>query len=210
MSLNLAFAVSTGGEEAPASTTVTADVADSLLSLLETAGNEIGRDAEAARMVIRRACSILRVELERQHRSVDRDSNQGELAAWQVSRVRAYVEEHLSERIHVRDLSAVARRSTAHFCRSFKRTLGETPHHYVTRRRLDRAQRLMLTGDAPLSEIAILCGFSDQAHFCNRFRETTGHSPAAWRRERRENSGVVPLLQPNADPCDDRTGCVVR
>lgn len=197
MSINLAFAAQTDNDELPEAGL--AYLAGTLLSLLDLAGVEIERDAEKARMVLRRASSILRIELERRSGGGEREGNLGELAGWQVNRVRAYIDEHLSERIQVKDLSAVARRSTAHFCRSFKRTLGETPHTYITRRRLDQAQRLMLTGDAPLSEIAMHCGFSDQAHFCNRFREATGESPAAWRRERRENTGIVRLVQPVAD-----------
>jgi len=197
MPLNLAFAAHGADDIAPDAGLT--GLAGTLLALLELAGGEIERDAEKARMILRRASSILRIEVERRDGGGERDGSLGELAGWQVRRVRAYIDEHLSERIHVKDLSAVARRSTAHFCRAFKRTLGETPHNYVTRRRLDRAQRLMLTGDAPLSEIAIVCGFSDQAHFCNRFREATGRSPAAWRRERRENTAVLPLVQPLVD-----------
>jgi AraC-like DNA-binding protein len=176
-----------------------AGLAGTLLSLLDLAASEIGRDAGKTRTILRRASSILRIELERRGGNSERGGTLGELAGWQVSRVRAYIDEHLSERIQVKDLSAVARRSTAHFCRSFKRTLGETPHTYITRRRLDQAQRLMLTGDAPLSEIALLCGFSDQSHFCNFFRKAAGQSPAAWRRERRESRGIVPLVHPVAD-----------
>ncbi len=162
----------------------------SLLSLLDLAGAEMEGDVEKAKLTIRRASSMLRIELERRTCRMVRDTHLGELASWQLSRVRGYIDEHLAERIYVKDLSAVARRSTAHFCRAFKCTMGETPHSYITRRRLDRAQLMMLTSDAPLSEIALQCGFSDQAHFCNRFRCATGQSPAAWRRERLEVNGV--------------------
>jgi AraC-like DNA-binding protein len=160
----------------------------SLLSLLDLAGAEMEKDAEKAKLTIWRASSMLRTELERNASPMVRENGMGELAAWQLRRVRTYIDDHISERIYVRDLGAVARRSTAHFCRAFKCTMGETPHSYITRRRLDRAQWMMLTGDDSLSQIALQCGFSDQAHFCNRFRHATGESPAAWRRERLEVS----------------------
>jgi len=162
-------------------------VATSLLDLLDLAGLEIEHDAEKAKLTIRRSSSILRIELERRTGDLDQDASMGGLAAWQVGRVRAYIDEHLSGRIHVKDLGAVARRSTAHFCRAFKQTTGETPHSYITRRRVARAEHLMLASDASLSDIAVQCGFSDQAHFCNRFRDATGQSPALWRRERATN-----------------------
>ncbi len=157
-----------------------------LLSLLDLARAEMEEDAEKAKRAIRRASSMLRVELERRTSPRVGDTNLDALAGWQLRRVRNYIDEHLADRIYVKDLSAVARRSTAHFSRAFKSTMGETPKSYVTRRRLERAQWMMLIGDAPLRDIAVLCGFSDQAHFCKRFRHATGQSPAAWRRERIE------------------------
>jgi AraC-like DNA-binding protein len=51
-------------------------------------------------------------------------------------------------------------------------------------RRIGMAVELMLSSDAPLSEIAINCGFADQAHFSRQFRRTTGYTPSTWRRER--------------------------
>jgi AraC-like DNA-binding protein len=161
----------------------------SLLSLLDLARTEIERDAEKAKLAIGRASSILRIERERYTGRMARDTSLGALTAWQVSRIRNYIDEHLSERILVKDLSAVALRSKAHFCRTFKSTMGETPRSYITRRRLDRAQSMMLSSDVPLCEVALQCGFSDQAHFCHRFRNATGQSPSAWRRGRLKVSG---------------------
>jgi AraC-like DNA-binding protein len=47
----------------------------------------------------------------------------------------------------------------------------------------------MLSTDAPLSEIALACGFTDQAHLSNLFRRRVGVSPAIWRREHRDSNG---------------------
>lgn len=152
--------------------------------LLDAAREQLGHDREAAGVCLNQAASILRSELERHATASKRDSGPGELAAWQVRRLRAYIDAHLSETIHVKDLSGVARRSTAHFCRAFKRTFGQTPHAYLTARRLSRAKALMLEGEEPLSIIALLCGFTDQAHLSKLFRQHTGETPAAWRRRR--------------------------
>jgi AraC-like DNA-binding protein len=113
------------------------------------------------------------------------------LAAWQILRVRAYIDGNLHRTIHIRDLSAVARRSPAHFSRKFKLAVGESPHAYVVKRRLEKACHLMITGAASLSEIALSVGFSDQAHLCRLFRQTFGQSPANWRRERGTPGEVV-------------------
>jgi AraC family transcriptional regulator len=155
-----------------------------LAELLEAAREQLERDRAAAGASINQAASILRSELQRHGTASKLNSGPGELAGWQVRRIRAYIDSHLSETIHVKDLSSVARRSTAHFCRAFKRTFGQTPHAFLTARRLSRAQALMLEGDEPLSIIALLCGFTDQAHLSKLFRQHTGETPAAWRRRR--------------------------
>ena len=157
-------------------------VANSVAKLLETARRELERDREAAKASLVTASHILQAEIERC--SGANGSTRGGLAAWQIARVRAYIDSNLHRTIHIRDLSAVARRSPAHFSRKFKLAVGESPHAYVVRRRLERACHLMMTSAASLSEIALSVGFSDQAHLCRLFRQAFGQSPASWRRER--------------------------
>jgi AraC family transcriptional regulator len=157
-------------------------VAKSLAELLETARRELEGDREVAKASLIMASHILRAEIERC--SGPNGYPRGGLVAWQIARVRAYIDSNLHRTVHIRDLSAVARRSTAHFCRKFKLTFGEPPHAYVVRRRLEKACELMMTNAASLSEIALSAGFSDQAHLCRLFRQAFGQSPASWRRER--------------------------
>jgi AraC family transcriptional regulator len=160
-------------------------VANSVAQLLETARRELERDQEAARASLVTASHILQAEIERcSGANGSTGSTGGGLAAWQILRVRAYIDSNLHRTIHIRDLSAVARRSKAHFSRKFKLAVGESPHAYLVRRRLERACHLMITGAASLSEIALSVGFSDQAHLCRLFRQAYGQSPANWRRER--------------------------
>jgi AraC family transcriptional regulator len=157
-------------------------VANSLAKLLDTARRELERDREAAKASLVTASHILQAEIERC--SGANGSITGGLAAWQMVRVRAYIDSNLHRTIHIRDLSAVARRSPAHFSRKFKQAVGESPHAYVVKRRLERACHLMMTNAEPLSEIALSVGFSDQAHLCRLFRQAFGQSPGHWRRER--------------------------
>src|ERR1700726_854938 len=157
-------------------------VANSVAKLVETARRELERDQEAAKASLVTASHILQAEIERC--SGANSSTRGGLAAWQILRVRPYIDNNLHPTLHIRDLSAVARRSPAHFSRKFKLAVGESPHAYVVRRRLERACHLMMTSAVSLSEIALNVGFSDQAHLCRLFRQALGQSPASWRRER--------------------------
>lgn len=167
--------------DSPSPADVRYGLAVSLAELLETARRELERDREAAKASLVTASSILQSEIERRSRA--KGARPGALAAWQTARVRAFIERNLHRTIHNRDLSAVVRRSRAHFSRSFKQAFGEPPHAYVVRRRLERACHLMMTSPASQSEIALSVGFSDQAHLCRLFKQAFGQSPSSWRRD---------------------------
>jgi len=106
------------------------------------------------------------------------------LAPWQLRRVLAHIEANLTTPIRNGHLAELARLSTFHFNVAFRRAVGESPHRYIMRRRIERAQGLMLSTERPLSQIAIDCGLADQAHLTRLFRRIVGESPAAWRRAR--------------------------
>jgi AraC family transcriptional regulator len=106
----------------------------------------------------------------------------GDLLLWQLLRVQAMVDAHLSDYIGNRQLADCARLSQYHFARAFRRSTGMSPQRYVARRRIERAQYLMLWTDTSLSQIAFECGFSDQSHFNRAFVKAVGETPRAWRR----------------------------
>jgi transcriptional regulator GlxA family with amidase domain len=108
----------------------------------------------------------------------------GGLAPWQVRKLITYIDVNLDRTITTRCLAEVARLSSFHFCRAFRDSFRDSPHGYVIRRRMERAQRLMLTTNSSLGQIAAECGLADQAHFNKLFRKFAGESPGAWRRAR--------------------------
>ena len=156
-------------------------LANNMVELLHTAERELERDREAAKASLATASSILQSEIERRSRA--KGARPGALAAWQIARVHAFIDENLHRTIRVKDIGAVAQRSAAHFSRSFKQVIGESPHAYVVRRRLERACQLMITSSASLREIAQSVGFSDQAQLSRLFRQAFGQSPARWRHD---------------------------
>jgi transcriptional regulator GlxA family with amidase domain len=106
------------------------------------------------------------------------------LAPWQICRLTAHIEANLDTTLRTRDLAALVRLSPFYFCRAFRDSWGDSPHGYVMRRRMERAQGLLLSTDASLAQIAADCGLADQAHFSKLFRRFAGESPGAWRRAR--------------------------
>jgi AraC family transcriptional regulator len=102
-----------------------------------------------------------------------------------VQRLTDHIDANLAATILVDDLARLVGLSNDHFSREFKRTFGLSAHAYLMRRRVEVAQGLMLTTNAPLSAIALNCGMSDQSHFSRSFRRLVGEAPDAWRRSRR-------------------------
>jgi len=108
----------------------------------------------------------------------------GGLAPWQVHRLKTHMEEKLDGTIYCEDLARLVRLSLSHFMRAFKESFGCAPHAFLIRRRMERAQVLMLTTDEALGQIALTCGLADQSHLTRLFQKWVGESPAAWRRAR--------------------------
>jgi AraC family transcriptional regulator len=97
----------------------------------------------------------------------------------------SYIESNLSGTILVAVLARIAGVSCSSFHRTFRSRFGVTPHMYVTLKRVEFSQVLMLTTNESLSQISLACGMTDQAHFTRIFRRLTGKTPGRWRTSRR-------------------------
>ncbi len=101
----------------------------------------------------------------------------------EMMRLDAVVEARLVERLTVEDLARTFDMPRWTFADAFKATTGETPHTYVTGKRIEKACELLRVGDMPLAEIAYAVGFASQSHMTDTFRRVLGTTPGAWRRE---------------------------
>jgi transcriptional regulator GlxA family with amidase domain len=100
-------------------------------------------------------------------------------------RVQAHIDSHMDTAIHVGELASALHISVSHFIRSFRRSVGRTPHNYIMQCRLARATTLLTETDMALADIALRTGYSDQSHFTNSFSEAMGISPRAYRARHR-------------------------
>ena len=151
--------------------------------LFEAACCALGGDGAATQVHITRALVMLQDNLGRAPEVPQEVA--GALSAWRAQRVASYIETNLSGTIRVRDLARLVGLSNSYFCHAFKRRYGLTVHVYLTGRRIEMAQQLMLSTTDSLSEIALSCGMSDQAHFTRAFRRVVGETPKRWRQSRR-------------------------
>jgi AraC family transcriptional regulator len=106
------------------------------------------------------------------------------LQKWRLKRVLDYVEGHFGDPIKLCDLAAASGLTRMHFAAQFRAALGMRPHHYVLRRRVERACELLCDSRLALVEIALSVGFQTQAHFTTVFRRYVGVTPHRWRARR--------------------------
>jgi AraC family transcriptional regulator len=109
----------------------------------------------------------------------------GGLSPSKLSRAKELLVEKSNRDILLADIARECGLSRQYFTKSFKATLGVTPHRWLQQYRIKKAKDLLQNTSHPIADIAIECGFADQSHFTRVFVTLTGGTPAAWRREYR-------------------------
>jgi RpiB/LacA/LacB family sugar-phosphate isomerase len=105
----------------------------------------------------------------------------GGLPPRRLQRVFAHVRENIAQELAVADLAQVVGMSQYYFSKLFKLSTGTTPHQYVMRQRVERAQEVLREGRTPLAEVATHVGFETQSHFTSVFRRLSGITPKHYR-----------------------------
>ncbi|WP_208639169.1 helix-turn-helix domain-containing protein [Bradyrhizobium forestalis] len=120
------------------------------------------------------------------------------LQKWRLKRVMQYIDDNLDAKVTLQHLAAVAGLSRMHFAAQFRAAVGMRPHDYLLKRRIERAQELLLRADASLVDIALTVGFQTQAHFTTVFKRFAGNTPYQWRSARLAQFQPLPRLEARA------------
>jgi AraC-like DNA-binding protein len=96
-----------------------------------------------------------------------------------------HVTKHFRMKIRIDELASLCKISPSHFMRVFKDRLKMTAHAFVEQVRMQYAMELLRRGNAPITEVAIDCGFYDHSAFVKRFRKYTGQTPRMFRLQQR-------------------------
>jgi AraC family transcriptional regulator len=164
-------------------------VADPLLEQLVLALDSVLRQWEpSARTYVEQVGGLLSGQLARRHGTRRPAAGPAErraagLGERQLARVRELLEARLGEPVPLADMAGAAGLSVSHFSRQFKARVGQAPHQYLLRLRLDAACRLLRTGTMPIAAVADRCGFSHQEHLTRVMRRHLQTTPAAVRRD---------------------------
>jgi AraC family transcriptional regulator len=105
----------------------------------------------------------------------------GPLTTDKLRAVKEFIDAHLESPISLSDLASQVEMSVFHFARCFRQSTGVAPYQFVTRRRIELAQKLLRNPDLSVADVAVRCGFSQQSHFGEVFRRVLGLSPREYR-----------------------------
>jgi AraC-like DNA-binding protein len=96
-------------------------------------------------------------------------------------RAKDLADARYSERLDVEEMARAAGLSRAHFSREFRRTFGESPHHYLLTRRLERAAALLRMTDWSVAEVCLEVGLQSIGSFTTSFKRAYGKTPTSYR-----------------------------
>jgi AraC-like DNA-binding protein len=99
-----------------------------------------------------------------------------------LHRSREFMAAHFDERVTLASAADVAYMSPFHYQRLFCQAFGESPHEFLTRRRLERAQRLLRTSGMTVSEVCVAVGYESLGSFSSMFARQIGCPPTEFRR----------------------------
>jgi len=102
-----------------------------------------------------------------------------------VNRTLGYLYSNFRERVTVADAAAFVGYTPNYFNNIFHRTFGEPFGIYLRNMRLSYARNLLLSGNTPLTVIAIESGFGSLSHFSRNFSAAYGDSPMEYRKKYR-------------------------
>ncbi|AZB41091.1 AraC family transcriptional regulator [Bacillus sp. FJAT-42376] len=92
-----------------------------------------------------------------------------------------YVEAHLSDKITVQQACRLVNFSYTYFLKYFKQNVGITFTDYVIHRKIKYAERLLLTDDLSIAQIAEQAGFPNLSHFYKLFKRVHHCSPKSFK-----------------------------
>ena len=95
---------------------------------------------------------------------------------------KTYIGQNFQKKITLNDICKHLACSKSTLVNTFRKTYGMTVTEYLTEVRLKEAEKLLRRREHSLSQVAALCGFSDQSYFSKVFAAKMGCAPGDYRR----------------------------
>lgn len=97
-----------------------------------------------------------------------------------MNHVLQYIEDHLSDKLSIKELAEVAHFHPNYLIRVFKNATGLSPIHYINYMKIEKAKHMLQFTDLTVLSISDALGM-DIAYFSRKFKEYTGFAPTDYR-----------------------------
>ena len=94
-----------------------------------------------------------------------------------------YIHDHLDTSLTISQLAKIANLNPTYFSNLFAKLFGTSPLQYINKRRIEKAQQLLLGTDETLFEISQQIGITDEYYFSRLFKKHIGLSPDHYRKQ---------------------------
>ncbi len=102
-----------------------------------------------------------------------------------LEKVLKFIHNNIYENIDIDDLADMACVTKSYLIRLFRTHFGISPLQYVNKKKMEKAQLLLLTEELTIKEIAYTLGFNDHSYFIRLFRTKVGSTPQEYRERMR-------------------------
>jgi AraC-like DNA-binding protein len=112
----------------------------------------------------------------------DTEKDNSHFTKGRLNKVNYYIDQNLHNKITLADLANQACLSADYFSSVFNEIMGIRPMEYVIKKRIERAQMLLLTTNLTISQIAEKVGISNNSYFSTLFKKYSRQTPEAYQK----------------------------
>ncbi len=95
--------------------------------------------------------------------------------------ILSYIQRNFMQQITINDIAHTCMCSQSTVAHLFKKQTGKTVIEFLTELRINQSKKLLKTTDMSISDIALMCGFSNINYFPTIFKKKTGLTPSEYR-----------------------------
>ena len=95
--------------------------------------------------------------------------------------VCSYIDEHCTEDLTLESVADRAGFSKFHFSRLFKQFTNISFYKYLNQKRIETAEKLLVSPDLSITEVSLSSGFSSMSSFIRMFKQIKGCTPTEYR-----------------------------
>jgi AraC-like DNA-binding protein len=99
-----------------------------------------------------------------------------------LAHVVDFIKKNIRENLTLEQLASQACMSKAHFVRTFKQELGQTPMEFILCERLKLARYYLQIGGFQVKEVAVMSGFNSIGYFIRAFKQEYGATPKSFQK----------------------------